>query len=756
MRVPRAFPVLLAAAVVASLGAPVQGQSDPVGRVAFAAARAGGSDILVLDEDGSNEENLTGTPDAQEFDPAWSPEGTRIAFARKLARNNTWDIYVMDALGATEVRLTQDFGGPIDRQPAWSPDGTRIAWTRSVHHAGTSQVFVMNADGSGMESLTNAIPGRFDSSPAWSPDGSRIAFVSNRGTGFPELWVMDADGSDRRRLTVNSWIDGNPAWSPDGRELVFDRCCPGGSSDLFAVEVDTGLQRRLTSTWPHEVQPAWSPDGQEVVFVSYPRKGGDKDLFAMPALGGDRRLLLSSGQAELSPDWSAAVSEEEPPVPVPTLSPGGGAVAPADGTGASSGLAKPKVKKLGKGVRLITGRFKGSDVYVLRVKPDAVSTMDVALGDGQLPGRERTTSMAKRHGAMAAVNGDFPLPSGKPSHPFAEDGALHTSSLVGSHNFAISADEQDLHVEHVVEVLHAVETSSGDVWSFDRWNDGKPTWGEIAAFSGSGGAAHGRAPKHMCSARLLPAGGRRWGPVDETVARDHVVDAVACRATRMPRNNGVVLSARPSSVGGVLIESLEVGETVTLRWGFGWRKVADSLGGIPELVRDGDLVASACDAPLCDRHPRTGVGYTKRGNVLLVVVDGRRAKSKGLTLVQFGRLFRALGAQAAVNLDGGGSSTMVVRGKIVNRPSDGSERAVCCALLVLPGKDKGESIKAGAAAGASPAAPFPVASGGDGSARASLLDPASTGGMLDAVSRGIFDGPFPANLRSALRVFRER
>lgn len=755
MRVPRALPVAAAVAVLASFGVPVQGQPDPTGRVVFAGARAGGSDILVVSDDGAAEENLTETTDAQEFDPAWSPDGALIAFARKLESNNTADIYVMDATGTTEVRLTQDFGGPIDRQPAWSPDGTRIAWTRSIHHAGTSQIFVMNADGSGMSALTNAIPGRFDSSPAWSPDGSTIAFVSDRASGFPELWVMGADGSERRRLTTNHRIDGNPAWSPDGRELLFDRCCPGGSSDLFAIDVESGLERALTSSWRHDVQPAWSPDGQEVVFVSYPRKGGDKDMFAIAALGGERRRLLSSGQTELSPDWSEAPSEGEAPLPVPTLAPGGGSAAPAGAGSSGGGLAKRKVKKLGKGVRLITGRFKKSDVYVLRVKPEAAATMDVALGDGRLPGRERTTSMAKRHGAMAAINGDFPLPSGKPSHPFAADGDLHTTSFVGSHNFAISADEKDLHIGHVVEVLHAVETSSGDVWPFDRWNDGKPTWGEIAAFSDSGAAAHGRAPKHACSARLLPAGARRWGPGAQSVARDHVVDAVACRVKRMPRKGGVVVSARPSSDGAVLIESLEIGETVALRWGFRWQKVADSLGGIPELVRDGALVATACDAPLCDRHPRSGVGYTKKGKVLLVVVDGRRAKSKGLTLVQFGRLFRALGAQGAVNLDGGGSSTMVVKGEIVNRPSDGPERAVCCALLVLPGKDKKENIKSGTSAAASPAPLVPIV-GGDGSARASLLDPASTGGMLDAVARGIFGGGLPEHLRSALRTFRRR
>jgi exopolysaccharide biosynthesis protein len=85
------------------------------------------------------------------------------------------------------------------------------------------------------------------------------------------------------------------------------------------------------------------------------------------------------------------------------------------------------------------------------------------------------------------------------------------------------------------------------------------------------------------------------------------------------------------------------------------------------------------------------VGFTADGKVLMVVVDGRQKKwSIGLTLNQFARLFKRLGAVYALNLDGGGSSTMVINGEVVNRPSSGFERRVTNALLVLPGPDPGE------------------------------------------------------------------
>jgi hypothetical protein len=144
------------------------------------------------------------------------------------------------------------------------------------------------------------------------------------------------------------------------------------------------------------------------------------------------------------------------------------------------------------------------------------------------------------------------------------------------------------------------------------------------------------------------------------------------------------------------------------------------------------------------------------GRVLLVVVDGRRRASVGMDLVGLAKLMRRLGAVSALNLDGGGSSTMVVRGKVKNRPSDGWERPRSSAVLVLDGDDPGERIRVQAMTGATGAEPVEV-SLGDGTAgregfvgrrgeafrgrgASALYDPGSTGGLLDAVDRGLFGG----------------
>ena len=98
-----------------------------------------------------------------------------------------------------------------------------------------------------------------------------------------------------------------------------------------------------------------------------------------------------------------------------------------------------------------------------------------------------------------------------------------------------------------------------------------------------------------------------------------------------------------------------------------------------KLEKFGDDVAAG-------RAPRTAIARTKQGNILLVVVDGRQQKSIGMTLTEMAILMQELGAEDAMNLDGGGSSEMVVGNEVMNRPSDGRERSVGAALAIFPKK----------------------------------------------------------------------
>ncbi len=158
--------------------------------IAFESGEHGFFDVHVMDADGSNPTNLTNNNSTTDIDPAWSPDGSKIAFSR-----NT-EIYVMDADGGNPTNLTNFMANDTD--PAWSPDGSKIVF--ETNRAGDTEIYVMDADGSNQTSLT-ANSG--STSPAWSPDGTKIAFYSVRRDNNGEIYVMDADGSNVTNVTNN-------------------------------------------------------------------------------------------------------------------------------------------------------------------------------------------------------------------------------------------------------------------------------------------------------------------------------------------------------------------------------------------------------------------------------------------------------------------------------------------------------------------------------------------------------------------------
>jgi len=151
--------------------------------------------------------------------PSPSPDGNRIAFyvsQRECTGEQTDDIFAVDRDGLNMKRLTSELG--YDGEPAWSPNGGRIAYRHVDGTTGQSSLWVMDADGSHKRQLTNLFNEEHDlTHPAWSPDGSQIAFASTASgaTGYVSaIWVMNADGSNARRLTTLQGQMHTPAWSP--------------------------------------------------------------------------------------------------------------------------------------------------------------------------------------------------------------------------------------------------------------------------------------------------------------------------------------------------------------------------------------------------------------------------------------------------------------------------------------------------------------------------------------------------------------
>ena len=264
----------------------------------------GNVDVYVVGADGLGQRRLTRHPGV-DGNPAWSPDGRKIAFtrrAREFGAGKT-HIYVMNADGSGQRRLTH---GHVHFSVAWSPDGQKMLFERmNPRHPGgvaggfPEDLHVMNADGSGQRRLTRN-PAR-DNAPVWSPDGRRIAFDGGR-----DVWVMNPDGSGQRSLTPAAhWWSGSPAWSPDGRKLAFTRRArvwAAGKAHIYVVNADGSERRRLTQRGG---SPAWSPDGGKIAFDGGQRYRLDRTpphgIFVMNADGSEQRRLTLRGW---SPAWS--------------------------------------------------------------------------------------------------------------------------------------------------------------------------------------------------------------------------------------------------------------------------------------------------------------------------------------------------------------------------------------------------------------------------------------------------------------------
>ncbi|HUG90078.1 MAG TPA: protein kinase [Planctomycetaceae bacterium] len=221
--------------------------------------RGGDYEIYLIDENGQGWTNLTNHP-AEDTGPAWSPNGSQIAFTS--LRSGNYDVWLMDADGSNVRQLTDDPG--IDRTPAWSPDGERIVFVRHLPEDDNWELFMMKADGSEAVNLSNH-PFR-EADPAWSPDGSQIAFSVQSQWGA-WLYVMNADGSESHRLARRKGSYVYPAWSADASQIVFTAHADDSEDlELFVINADGSSERQLTALGGMSTFAAWSPDGETIAF----------------------------------------------------------------------------------------------------------------------------------------------------------------------------------------------------------------------------------------------------------------------------------------------------------------------------------------------------------------------------------------------------------------------------------------------------------------------------------------------------------
>jgi TolB protein len=199
---------------------------------------------------------------AEDRDPAYSPDGTRLAFASRHDRN--WDLYILDLQTGQQTRVTDH--PDYDGSPSWSPDGKQIAF--ESYRAGDLDIWIVNLNSGALTNLT-ADSGAGDCAPAWSPDGSAIAFTSWR-LGDKDLFVLDLESGSLAQLTNSQAAEEWPAWSPDGTRLAFVYNWLGEREvyviDLSASDVETGAVTQ--ATWLARADdPVWSPDGERLAVI---------------------------------------------------------------------------------------------------------------------------------------------------------------------------------------------------------------------------------------------------------------------------------------------------------------------------------------------------------------------------------------------------------------------------------------------------------------------------------------------------------
>ena len=271
--------------------------------IIFASDRDGDYELYTIKPDGSGLRQLTDN-DVTDVQPAYSPDGKRIAFASRLGGGTT-QIYVMSADGSGAVAVTAD-PSALHGQPSWSPDGRRLAFVkRPVSGTAPAGLFVANADGTDLRRLTD---GDLDFGPAWSPGGDRIAFSTLR---FElGIWLMLPDGSAATRLPVQISLGiGEPRWSPDGSRILFTGGVEQAGSSNWGVHVvafdGTGLRTLTSSVGDRDA--AWSRDGSRVVFASTGRANVSaygSELYIMNADGSGVVRLTQSAASEQNPSWS--------------------------------------------------------------------------------------------------------------------------------------------------------------------------------------------------------------------------------------------------------------------------------------------------------------------------------------------------------------------------------------------------------------------------------------------------------------------
>jgi len=226
------------------------------GRIAFTMrTETGDFDIYTMQPDGTGVVQVTTDP-GRDFNPRWSPDGTRIAFSSN--RDGDFDIWVANADGSNPVQVVDTDGGVGEFVPTWTSDGLQIVFQR-FFPTQSAEIWIANSDGSGaeMKLADGFVPGT-------SAQGRKVVYTARSDNS---LHVLNLEDGSTRKVTSATGLDAEPNWSPTGNDLVFSRAVtPDAFFDTYVMHANGKQPIQLTNTASalQEGSPVWSPDGSRI------------------------------------------------------------------------------------------------------------------------------------------------------------------------------------------------------------------------------------------------------------------------------------------------------------------------------------------------------------------------------------------------------------------------------------------------------------------------------------------------------------
>lgn len=259
-------------------------------KLAYVQGPVGAKEIYMADYDGVGGVPVTKNGSINLM-PVWSPDARSLAYTSYV--QGYPDLYRLFPFERRPAQTLAAFIG-INSSPAWSPDGRSVAMTLSKD--GNPEIYLLTLATGALRRLTRHAA--IDTEPAWSPTGRELAFVSDRAGGA-HLFVMDTEGTNVRQLTFGGWQT-QPRWSPKGDTIVYT--ARQGTHDLWAINADGSNARRLTAGPGDNQGATWSPNARHLAFQTN-RLGGWR-IFSMFADGSEQAPLTRSGGERTSPSWS--------------------------------------------------------------------------------------------------------------------------------------------------------------------------------------------------------------------------------------------------------------------------------------------------------------------------------------------------------------------------------------------------------------------------------------------------------------------